>query len=59
VPVATYVLVGFTPTPNDILTIALGATRRPYVPIIIALVLGNVTLSYIVALFSERLTFLV
>lgn len=59
VPVVTYFLVGFTPVPNDILTIALGATRRPYLPIIIALVLGNVTLSYIIALFSEQLTFLV
>jgi membrane protein YqaA with SNARE-associated domain len=59
VPFVTYMLVGFTPIPNDILTIALGATRRPYVPIIIALVLGNMTLSYLVATFSQYLAFLV
>jgi hypothetical protein len=44
--------------PNDILTIALGATQRPYLPIITALVLGNMTISYLIALFSEQLAFL-
>jgi membrane protein YqaA with SNARE-associated domain len=47
-----YIYTGFTPLPNDILTISIGLARFPYVPAIIALTLGNFTLTTLIALGS-------
>lgn len=44
-----YLYTGFTPLPTDILTIVLGLTRQPYVFVISALVLGNITFTYLLA----------
>lgn len=54
---AVYGCVGFTPIPNDILTILLGLTRQPYVATISALVLGNVTHTYLLATLGSALPF--
>lgn len=51
--VGTYIYTGFTPLPNDVLTIALGITNRKYVPCVIALTLGNMTLTYLIATASN------
>ena len=58
VPVSIYIYAGFTPLPNDILAIAMGVGGRQYIPVITALVLGNVTLTYLVAIFGTSLPFL-
>lgn len=58
VPASIYLYTGFTPLPNDILAIAMGATGRRYIPVISALVLGNVTLTYLVAVFGDSLPLL-
>jgi membrane protein YqaA with SNARE-associated domain len=47
-----YIYTGFTPLPNDILTIALGALKQRYIVVIPALVLGNITLVYLLARFG-------
>lgn len=47
-----YLYTGFTPLPNDILTVALGAMQQRYIVVIPALVLGNVTLVYLLARFG-------
>lgn len=56
-PVITYLIAAFTPTPNDLLTIALGMTNRRYLPTIIALVLANMTHTYLIARFGEVIPF--
>ena len=48
-----YIYTGFTPLPTDLLTIVLGLTRQPYVFVIIALTLGNITFTYLLATFGE------
>lgn len=58
VPVSIFIYTGFTPLPNDILAVAMGATDRRYIPVISSLVLGNITLTYIVAVFGTALPFL-
>lgn len=48
-----YAYTAFTPLPNDVLTISIGLARFPYVPAIIALTLGNFTLTTLIALGSN------
>ncbi len=52
VPVLTYFYVGWTPFPNDILMVTLGLLEIKYKKIVLALILGNVTLTTIVAYLS-------
>lgn len=47
----------FTPFPNDILTIALGITKQPYVLVITSLVLGNMVHTYLLASFGSFFPF--
>jgi membrane protein YqaA with SNARE-associated domain len=53
-----YLYTGFTPLPNDILTILLGVARQPYAVVLPALILGNATLTYLIATFGSSLSFL-
>jgi len=53
--VGTYVYAAFTPLPNDVLAIALGATRRPYFHVILPLVFGNMTHTFIIASLGREL----
>jgi membrane protein YqaA with SNARE-associated domain len=46
---AVYAYAAFTPFPNDVLTIILGALRQPFLLVLTALVLGNFTLTLILA----------
>lgn len=50
-----YGYTAFTPFPNDILTILLGITRQPYLLVIPALALGNVTHTILIASFGNVL----
>ncbi len=50
-----YCYTAFTPLPNDLLTLSVGYSRFPYLPAIIALVLGNFTLTTIIATFTSSL----
>lgn len=52
-----YLYTAFTPLPNDVLTIAMGLTRQPYLLVITALVLGNFTLTYLIAGFGTSVPF--
>jgi len=54
----TYLYVSFTPLPNDLLAIAMGLSQRPYVPIIVPMVLGNMTHTILISLFGTQLSFL-
>lgn len=54
---AIYGYTSFTPLPNDVLTILLGVTRQPYVLVIPALVLGNITHTFLIATFGGWLPF--
>lgn len=56
--IGVYMIVAFTPTPNDLLTIALGVTNRKYVSTIVALVLANMTHTYLIAQFGAAIPFL-
>lgn len=47
-----YVYCAFTPLPNDILTVALGALQQRYLVVLPAVVLGNITLVYMLARFG-------
>ncbi len=49
---AVYVYAGFTPLPNDVLAVALGAMRQPLLLILPALILGNFTLILMIATFG-------
>ncbi len=53
-----YAYTAFTPLPNDLLTLTLGITKQPWRICIIALTLGNMTLTYIIATFGEGISFL-
>jgi membrane protein YqaA with SNARE-associated domain len=50
-----YVYCAFTPLPNDILTIALGALKQRYIVVLPAIVLGNITLVFLIATFGGTL----
>ncbi len=54
---AIYTYSAFTPLPNDILTIALGLARQPYLLVITSLALGNFTLTYLIAKFGQIFPF--
>lgn len=54
---AVYCYAAFTPLPNDVLAAALGAMRQPLRLVLPALVLGNFTLTLLLALFAGRLPF--
>ncbi len=56
--VITYLYVSFTPLPNDLIAIAMGLSGRRYIPIIIPLVLGNMTHTILIALFGTTLSLL-
>lgn len=49
VGVCIYIYTGFTPLPTDFLTVVLGLARQPYRFVIIALTLGNITFTYLLA----------
>lgn len=52
---AIYGYAGFTPLPNDVLAAALGALRQPLWLVLPALVLGNFTLTLLLARFGSLL----
>ncbi|MEX0932939.1 MAG: VTT domain-containing protein [Candidatus Pacearchaeota archaeon] len=52
VPLGVYFFTGFTPLPNDLLTIPLGYSGYPYKKIILPLWLGNITATLLLALVS-------
>ncbi len=52
-----YAYAAFTPLPNDVLCVAMGLARQPYLLIITALVLGNFTLTLIIAHFGTLFPF--
>jgi membrane protein YqaA with SNARE-associated domain len=52
---AVYLYAGFTPLPNDVLAVALGALRQPLWLVLPALVLGNFTLTLLLAQFGSVL----
>jgi membrane protein DedA with SNARE-associated domain len=54
----SYLYTGFTPLPNDVLTITLGLTHQPLRVVLPALALGNATLTYLIATFGGSLPFL-
>jgi membrane protein DedA with SNARE-associated domain len=53
-----YALTAFTPTPNDLIAILCGLANRPYTITISALVLGNMTHTFLIASFGRILFFL-
>ena len=56
--VGIYIYTGFTPLPNDILTILLGVSRQSYLVVLPPLILGNATLTFLIATFGSTLSFL-
>ena len=50
-----YAYCAFTPLPNDILTVTLGALKQRYAVVLPAVVLGNMTFVYILARFGGLL----
>lgn len=54
VQVGAYIYTGLTPLPNDILTVSLGLAEYAYRRLLPALLLGNITLTIIVAEFAQR-----
>jgi membrane protein DedA with SNARE-associated domain len=47
-----YLYTAFTPLPTDLLTMVLGLTHQPYRHVIIPLTLGNITFTYLLAIFG-------
>lgn len=54
VQVIAYVYTGLTPLPNDVLTVSLGLAEYSYRRLLPALLLGNITLTILVAEFANR-----
>lgn len=54
VQVFAYLYTGLTPLPNDILTVSLGLAEYSYRRLLPALLLGNITLTLIIAEFAAR-----
>ena len=54
---AVYAYAAFTPLPNDALAVALGVVRQPLALILPALILGNFTLTLLLAHFGSVLPF--
>lgn len=53
-----YLYTGFTPLPNDLLSIAMGLARRPYLYVVPAMVAGNITLTFLIATLGDVVPFL-
>lgn len=49
-----YVYTGFTPLPTDLVTMALGLTRQPYLLVVTAVTLGNFTFTYLLATLGTK-----
>lgn len=54
VQVIVYIYTGFTPLPNDVLTVGLGLAEYSYRRLLPALLLGNITLTILIAEFAAR-----
>ena len=54
---AIYGYTAFTPLPNDALTILMGITRQPYLLVLPAFVLGNITQTFLLATLGDWLPF--
>jgi membrane protein YqaA with SNARE-associated domain len=54
VQIFAYVYTGLSPMPNDLLTVSLGLAKYSYKRLLPALLLGNITLSIIIAEFALR-----
>lgn len=52
-----YSYTAFTPLPNDVLTILMGIARQPYLLVIPAFVLGNITHTFLLATIGQNLPF--
>lgn len=51
-PFLIYIYVGFTPAPNDLMTVPLGFMDYPYKRLIIPLLLGNITATVLISYIS-------
>lgn len=58
VQIFAYLYTGVTPLPNDVLTVSLGLAEYSYRRLLPALLLGNITLTIIIAEFAARLEFI-
>lgn len=58
VQIFAYVYTGLTPLPNDLLTGSLGLAEYSYRRLLPALLLGNITLSILIAEFAARVPFM-
>lgn len=58
VQIFAYVYTGLTPLPNDLLTGSLGLAEYSYRQLLPALLLGNITLSILIAEFAARVPFM-
>jgi len=54
VQLVAYLYTGLTPLPNDVLTVSLGLAEYSYRRLLPALLLGNITLTILVAEFANR-----
>lgn len=52
IPFIVYIYAGFTPLPNDLMTVPLGFIHYPYKKIILPLLLGNITATILIAYIS-------
>jgi membrane protein DedA with SNARE-associated domain len=53
-----YCITAFTPMPNDIIAITFGLVNKRYLTVVPALVLGNITHTFLIATFGRVLFFL-
>lgn len=58
VQIFAYIYTGLTPLPNDLLTGSLGLAEYSYRRLLPALLLGNITLSILIAEFAARVPFM-
>jgi hypothetical protein len=54
IPFISYVYIGFTPLPNDILILFLAAIEYPYKKMSVVIVLGDITFALMLTLFVSR-----
>ena len=52
IPLVIYLVVSFTPIPNDLLAVTMGFARRSYLKVVVPLVLGNITFAFLIAMIS-------
>jgi membrane protein YqaA with SNARE-associated domain len=55
IQVGAYVYTGITPLPNDVLTVGLGVAEYSYRRLLPALLLGNITLTILIAAFANQI----